>query len=260
MRQEFLVAHEEWNADNPRSPGLGPAAAIQTALEEEFGPTTWELGQGLFDGDGFSFLANLGVFPEVSTLTLETWGRNNPATAIALWCKRRGWKAINLADWKEVSPIGRRPTPMAYVARLVFALVFGSLAAFLMWATRKAAARRRLWLNDGVLVDGEIVGFKERPRASTRAGRIPVAPVVSYRTAGPDSELKRFTSAEASFPNPFALGQRVPVRYMAGDARAAELDSAVRGWTFILAIGTLAAACLVVALIPLVVTVMELRH
>ena len=102
MRQEFLVAHKEWSPENPQSPGLGTAVAVKTAMEAEFGPTEWTLGQGLFDGDGFSFQANLGIFPEVSTVTLESWGHHNPATAIALWCRKHGWKAIDLASGEQV--------------------------------------------------------------------------------------------------------------------------------------------------------------
>ena len=149
---------------------------------------------------------------------------------------------------------------MAYVARFLFALVLGGVAAFLGWATRKAMARRRLWLDDGVVVDGEIVGFKEQPRIGTVAGRAPVAPIVSYRTTGLDPEVRRFTSASATFPNPFVLAQRVSVRYLANDPGSAELDAAVRSWWPILVLGTLAAACAVVALIPIVVTVLEGRR
>jgi hypothetical protein len=141
---------------------------------------------------------------------------------------------------------------MADIARFLFALLFGGLAVFLGWATRKALARRRLWLDHGVLVDGEIVDFEEQFRVGTKAGRVPVAPVVSYRTTGPDPEVRRFTSAEATFPNPFVLAQRVSVRYMANEPGSAELDVVVRGWWSILMVGTLAAVCLVVALIPLI--------
>ena len=149
---------------------------------------------------------------------------------------------------------------MTYVGRCLFALLFGFVAAFLAWATRKAIARRRLWLDDGVLVEGEVVGFKEKPRASTKAGRVPFAPIVSYRTTGPDSEPRRFTSTDASIPNPYVVGQRVSVRYRVKDPRSAELDAVARSWRFILAVGTLALACLVVALIPIVATVLEARR
>ena len=149
---------------------------------------------------------------------------------------------------------------MVFVARLLFAMFFGSVAAFLIWATRKAITRRRLWLSAGILVDGEIVGWKKESRAATRPWRIPLAPIISYRTAGLDAEQRRFTSREANFPNPFVLGQRVRVRYMTDDDHSAELDDVVRSWRFILAIAVLATACLVVALIPLVVTAMEFRQ
>ena len=149
---------------------------------------------------------------------------------------------------------------MSDVARFLFALLFGGIAAFLGWAARKAVARRRLWLDHGVLVDGEIVDFEERRRVGTKSDRIPVAPVVSYRTREPDAEVRRFTSAEATFPNPFALAQRVSVRYMANDPGSAELDTVVRGWWAILVVGTLAAVCLVVALIPIIATVLEARR
>jgi hypothetical protein len=149
---------------------------------------------------------------------------------------------------------------MAYVARFLVALLMGGAGAFLAWATRKAMARRRVWLDDGVVVEGEIVGFKEQHRAGTKAGRVPVAPIVSYRATGPEAEVRRFTSAEASFPNTFVLAQRVRVRYLPHDPRSAELDAVARGWWPILALGTLSAACLVVALIPIVVTVLEARR
>ena len=108
MRQEFLVTHERWDPEDAQSPSLGSTATVRAAFEEGFGPTVWEHGQCLFDGDGFSLLANLGIFPEVGTVTLETWGRNDPATAIATWCSKYGWKAINLANWERV-PVGAGP-------------------------------------------------------------------------------------------------------------------------------------------------------
>ena len=148
---------------------------------------------------------------------------------------------------------------MAILARLLFALFFGAAAAFLMWATRQAITRRGLWMTNGVVVNGEVVGFKEEPRAATRAGRVPVAPIIAYRT-GAGVEPRRFTSAEAHFPNPFVLGQQVRVRYMTDEGRPAELDEVARSWRFILAVGALATACLIVALIPLVVIAMELRQ
>jgi hypothetical protein len=146
---------------------------------------------------------------------------------------------------------------MVYLGRLVFMLVFASAGVFLSWATKKAMARRRAWLVDGVVVEGEVVGFKEYPRARRSSGRIPVAPVVTFREAGGGGETRRFTSAEASWPNPFVVGQPVRVRYRPGDPRSVELEDVVRSWRLILAVGTLALACLLASVVPLAVTVSE---
>ena len=72
------------------------------------------------------------------------------------------------------------------------------------------------------------------------------------------AEVKRFTSAEAAVPSPFVVGQRVQVRYIAGDPGEAELNAVVEGWTFIAAVATLALACLTAALVPIIVTAREL--
>ncbi len=149
---------------------------------------------------------------------------------------------------------------MAYVGRLFFVSLFASAGAFLVWATRKAIQHRQLWLDDGLVVDGEVVGFEERYRPGTTTGRAPVAPTVSFRAQGSDGEIRRFTSRQANWPNPFVLGQQVRVRYLAGDPRTVELDSVARSWWFIVAIGVLALACLACALVPIVVTVVELRR
>jgi hypothetical protein len=149
---------------------------------------------------------------------------------------------------------------MAYLGRLFFVALFASAGAFLVWATRKAIQHRRLWLDDGLVVDGEVVGFVERYRIGTTSGRTPVAPTVSFRAPGSDGEIRRFTSREANYPNPFVLGQQVRVRYLARDPREVELDSVTRSWLFIVAIGVLALACLACALVPIVVTVLELRR
>ena len=104
-----------------------------------------------------------------------------------------------------------------------------------------------------------MVALKERTRASNRvAGRIPLAPVVQY-CVPLSTEVKRFTSQEAAAPSPFAVGQRVPVRYIAGDSPEAELNAVVEGWMFIAALAALALACLAAASVPIIITVSELR-
>jgi hypothetical protein len=145
---------------------------------------------------------------------------------------------------------------MAFLGRFVFSLVFGAAGMFLLWATQRAIQRRRRWLLDGVVVDGEVVDLKKRSRAASRAGRSPLAPVIEYRS--PLGEVRRFTSREAAVPSPFVVGQRVRVRYIAGDPGEAELGAVVEGWTFFAATATLALACLAAASVPIIVTAREI--
>lgn len=150
---------------------------------------------------------------------------------------------------------------MTYLGRFLISVVLGAAGIFLLWATRKAIQRRQHWLSAGAVIDGEVVALKERSRAANRvAGRIPLAPVVEYRMPSDPGKVKRFTSYEAAVPSPYVVGQRVQVRYIAGDPREAELNAVVEGWTFIVATATLALACLAVALVPIIVTVREALH
>jgi len=145
---------------------------------------------------------------------------------------------------------------MTYVGRFIFSVLFGAPGIFLLWATWQAIQQRQRWLSLGVVIEGEIVALKERTRAkSTVAGRIPLAPVVAYRAPAGNGEMKRFTSQEAESPSPYAIGQRVQVRYIAGDPREAELNAVVEGWTMIAAVATLALACLAAASVPIIITI-----
>lgn len=149
---------------------------------------------------------------------------------------------------------------MIYLGRFLFSVLFGAPGIFLLSATWQAIKQRQRWLSLGVIIEGEIVALKERTRAkSTVAGRIPLAPVVAYRAPAGTGEMKRFTSQEAASPSPYAIGQRVQVRYIAGDPREAELNVVVEGWSMIAAIATLALACLGAALVPIIITVREFR-
>ena len=149
---------------------------------------------------------------------------------------------------------------MTYVGRLLFSVLFGAPAIFLFWATWRAIQVRRRWLSRGVVIDGEVVALKEYPRAASKVRRgIPIAPIVEYRVPLGTGRAKRFTSREAVVPNPFAVGQRVQVRYLAGDSPEAELNAVVEGWTMIAAVAALAFACLTAAMTPIIITVREFR-
>jgi hypothetical protein len=143
---------------------------------------------------------------------------------------------------------------VTYVGRFVFSILFGAPGIFLLWATWRAIQVRQRWLSTGIVIDGEVVALKEYPRAASKVRRgIPTAPVVEYRV--PNGALKRFTSREAVVPNPFAVGQRVRVRYLDGDPPQAELNAVAEGWSMIAAVATLALACLAAALTPIILTI-----
>jgi hypothetical protein len=147
------------------------------------------------------------------------------------------------------------------LARVIWSVVFGGAGVFLAWVTLKSIQRRRQWLASSVVIEGEVIALKERTRAASRvAGITAFAPVVEYGVPGSPGTVKRFTSREASVPCPYTVGQRVPVRYLAGDRAEAELDAAIRGWTMILATGALALACLVAAITPIVIAAQEAVH
>jgi hypothetical protein len=142
-----------------------------------------------------------------------------------------------------------------YAGRALFSLVLAAAGAFFAWATGKARQRRRRWLTDGVVIEGEVTNFKERSAPGAAGSTTMLAPVVSFRRA--DGQMGHFTSSEAARVSPYSLGQKVPVRYLASDPRQVELDVVARGYWAILAIGALAAACFLGALIPVLVTVIE---
>jgi hypothetical protein len=106
MRREFLVVRsagsETLGPTSPRLP-LGTEAEVQSALENAFGPVTWQgPGQGVFDGPGFSVLAKLGIFPLVDTLGLETWGPADATESIKALCSATGWHAFDAETWLSV--------------------------------------------------------------------------------------------------------------------------------------------------------------
>ena len=82
---------------------LGPQSAVRAALESVVGDGTWQgLGQGIFDGMGFSLLATLGISPTVDTLTIELWGEGDATSSIRQLCSASGWQAVDLETWTPV--------------------------------------------------------------------------------------------------------------------------------------------------------------
>ena len=95
----------------------------------------------------------------------------------------------------------------------------------------------------------QVVGFEERASTDTSDQRPRFAPIVAFRVAGGDA--RRFTSATAVRPNPWVLGQKVPVRYMGTDPNDVDLEEVTRGLLPILALMTLAIVFLGVSLLPI---------
>ncbi len=132
-------------------------------------------------------------------------------------------------------------------------LVFGGAGIYMLWLTVLLARRRLQWRRDGVVVDGEIVGLKERrPRGQWNEDQPTFAPVVGFRRE--NGELSRFTSSESSSRSPYRVGQKVRVRYLPSDPKSVDLDGVTRSWMPLVVVMTLAAMCLVGATLPFVLT------
>jgi hypothetical protein len=135
------------------------------------------------------------------------------------------------------------------VLRILFGLAF---AAAGLWCARTAVLawkRREEWKRGGVVVSGEVVGFEERSSNDATDRRPLFAPVVTFRTA--EGHAGRFTSSQSVRPNPYTIGQQLPVRYMALNPSDADLDSATGSLLTFLALVTFAVVFLAVSLLPI---------
>ena len=136
------------------------------------------------------------------------------------------------------------------ILRILFGLAF---AAAGLWCARMAVMawnRRSAWRREGVVVDGEIVGFEEVASNDPKDRRPTFAPVVTFQTA--EGHPGRFTSARSNRPNPYTVGQPVAVRYKALLPSEAELDSVTGSLFVFFALATMAVAFLAVAVVPAV--------
>jgi hypothetical protein len=123
-------------------------------------------------------------------------------------------------------------------------LAFGSALAF---------NRRRHWQEEGVTVEGEVVGFVERPRSTTEARReendepeVPMhSPIVAYHSA--DGRMHRLTSSAVQRHGTWTIGQKLPVRYRRSVPGDADLETMAMSNVPGIAMAILAALCLLVA-------------
>ena len=132
--------------------------------------------------------------------------------------------------------------------RILFGLAFAGAG---LWCARMSVLawrRRQDWKRAGVVVTGEVVSFEERSSTNASDRRPLFAPVVTFRTA--DGHPGRFTSSQALRPNPYTIGQQVPVRYMSSNPSDADLDSATGSLLTFGALVTFAVVFLAVSLLP----------
>ena len=102
MQQELLIVHSTWDPRTAVGAPLGSADFVRAALENALGPTEWQLGQGLFDRDGFSVLAKLSIFETVQQIAIETWGRRDPVPELSAMCRQHDWQLLDGETWEPV--------------------------------------------------------------------------------------------------------------------------------------------------------------
>lgn len=123
------------------------------------------------------------------------------------------------------------------------AFAFGSAFSF---------GRKRRWLEEGVVVEGEVIGYVERPRSTTGQRReddnepeIPMhSPIVAYHSA--DGVLRRLTASAVQRHGSWTIGQILPVRYARTQPETADLDSIATSNVPGIAMAILSALCLLV--------------
>jgi len=136
------------------------------------------------------------------------------------------------------------------LGRVIFGLLFGAASLWTARLSILAIQRRSEWIRDGLVVEGEIVGFEERADTDPSERRPLYAPVVSFERAG--GQTSRFTSSRAVRPNPYSVGQKIPVRYLKSRPLEADLDSVTGSLLAIVVLLTFTIVCLGVAILPIV--------
>jgi hypothetical protein len=135
------------------------------------------------------------------------------------------------------------------LGRAFFGLAFAAAGLWVARVSVLAFQARRRWRSEGVVVDGRIVAFEERADTDPSDRRKLFAPVVDFKTM--EGAPFRFVSSRAERPNPYTVGQTVPVRYMRLEPAKADLDAATGSLLVPLATAVMAIVFLGVALLPL---------
>jgi hypothetical protein len=136
---------------------------------------------------------------------------------------------------------------------VILPLMFLIGAGVFAFGSALAFGRKRRWLEEGVAVEGEVVGFVERPRSTTETTRDedgePEAPrhspIVAYHSA--DGRMHRLTSSAVQGHGTWTIGQKLPVRYRRSVPGDADLETMATSNVPAVAMAVLAGLCLVVA-------------
>lgn len=140
-------------------------------------------------------------------------------------------------------------TTKVLIGRILFGLAFAAAGLWMARVSLFAFARLRRWKEEGVVAEGQIVGFEERSDTNPSDRRKLFAPIVEFRTA--EGAPFRFTSSVANRPNPYTVGQKIAVRYLRLTPAEADLDSASSSLLLPLASAVMAIVFLGVALLPI---------
>jgi hypothetical protein len=135
--------------------------------------------------------------------------------------------------------------------RIGFSLLFGAVGIYLLTVAWRVFLSERALKLGGASTEGEIVAFKESASPGrSAASRTLLAPVVTFTAQG--GIPMRITSSMAQSPNPYTIGQKVRVRYLAHDPTAADLEAAASSSLPLVVLLVLAVVALCVAALPFV--------
>jgi hypothetical protein len=97
------AAAGSWSLDHAVRAPLGKAGAIRNALGSVFGDAEWSPPhKGLFDHEGYSVEASIGIWDDVDSMTLDFWRGGDPLPALRELCRENGWNAWDLDLWQPV--------------------------------------------------------------------------------------------------------------------------------------------------------------
>ena len=135
------------------------------------------------------------------------------------------------------------------IGRILFGLLWAAAALWMARVCLAAIRARRAWREEGVVVDGEIVGFEERKDTNPSDRRPLFAPIVTFKTM--EGAPMRFTSSRAERPNPYTVGQTIAVRYKRLTPTVADLDAATKSVMLIVVPAVLGIVALGVVLLTI---------